>query len=82
MIMLILWYCAFWCLKWPILTEMTVKYEKYYNFSCEQGRDIPPPPVVLSGGGGPDPPLAETLNGVWGTHAPTSYFRQFLKKGP
>ena len=34
----------FWFLKWPILSEMTVKYGKYFNFSCQQGGgDIPPP---------------------------------------
>ena len=32
----------FWCLKWPILTEMTVKYGKYFNFSCRQVGDNPP----------------------------------------
>ena len=36
------------CLKWHILTEMTVKYEIYFYFLCQQGGDIPP--VVLSGG--------------------------------
>ena len=35
-------------IKWPILPEMTVKYEIYFYFSCQQGGDIPP--VVLSGG--------------------------------
>ena len=27
----------FRCLKWPILSEMTVKYAKYFIFSCQQG---------------------------------------------
>ena len=36
------------CLKWHILTEMTVKYGIYFYFLCQQGGDIPP--VVLSGG--------------------------------
>ena len=35
----------FWCLKWPILTEMTVKYGKYFNFSGQQGGDFPFPPL-------------------------------------
>ena len=34
----------FLCLKKPILTEMTVKYGKYFNFSANKGG------VVLSGG--------------------------------
>ena len=38
----------FWCLKWPILTEMTVKYWKYFIFFCQQGGISPP--VALSGG--------------------------------
>ena len=47
----------FWCPKWPILPEMTVKYEIYFYFFCQQGGDIPP--VVLSGGvrTRSDPPL-------------------------
>ena len=40
----------FWFLKWPILTEITVKY---FNFSCQQGGDIPPCGAKW---GGPDPP--------------------------
>ena len=53
----------FWCLTWPILTEMTVKNGKYFYFSCQQAGVNPPPPVVLSGGirTPPGPPLAETL---------------------
>ena len=39
-------------LKWPILTGMTAKYEKYFYFLCQQGGDIPPWCWV----GGPDPP--------------------------
>ena len=26
-----------YCLKWPILTEMSAKYGKYYFFLCQQG---------------------------------------------
>ena len=43
----------FLCLKWPILTEITVKYIIYFNFLCQQGGDTP---VVLSRGGGFGPP--------------------------
>ena len=47
----------FWCLKWPILTEMTVKYGIYFSFLCQQGGGGIFPPVVLSGR---DRTLAET----------------------
>ena len=40
---------------------MTVKYGKYFNFSCLQGGNITPPVVLSGGGGGSGPPLAETL---------------------
>ena len=40
-------------LKWPILTEMTVKYGIYFYFFLPT---IPPPVVLSGGGGGPDPP--------------------------
>ena len=51
----------FWCLKWPIWTEMTVKYGIYFICSCQQG-GISPPVVLSRGGGVPHPPpLAETL---------------------
>ena len=51
----------FWCLKWPILTEMTVKYRKYFYFSCQQGGDIPPCGAEWGVRTPPPPPLAETL---------------------
>ena len=53
----------FCCLKWPILTEMTVKYGIYFYFFCQQGGY--PPCGAEWGGSGPPPPrtppLAETL---------------------
>ena len=39
-------------LKWPILTEMTVKYGKYFNFSCQQGGEGGNPPCGAEWGGG------------------------------
>ena len=40
-----------WCLKWPILTEITVKYGIIFILFANNM-----PPVVLSGGGVPPPP--------------------------
>ena len=40
---------TFWCLKLPILTEMTVKYGKYILIILANKGGISPP-VVLSGG--------------------------------
>ena len=48
------------CLIW---TEMTVKYGIHFNFSCQQGGDIPPCGAKWGSGPLPPPqtPLAETL---------------------
>ena len=43
----------FWCLKWPILTEMTVKYGKYFQFFLPTRGGYPPCGAEWWG---PDPP--------------------------
>ena len=51
----------FWCSKWPILTEMTVKYGKYFKFPCQQGGISPLAPPVVPSGGVRTPPGLSTL---------------------
>ena len=65
----------FWCLKWSILTEITVKYGKYFNFFCQQGGGYPPPCGAEWGvrtPPDPPPPLAGTL-GYINAHDPLKY---------
>ena len=61
----------FWCLKWPIWNEMTIKYGISFNFSCQQGGpgDIPPLWCWVGGVRTPHAPLSETWVTPW-IHTP------------
>ena len=53
----------FYCLKWPILTEMSEKYGKYFCFFCQQGGPLW---CRVGGTGPPRPLLPETLQKTTG----------------